>query len=222
MGLRLQYTPRNSHLRVVSIQSCVTTRNRKVPNCSNWPVNLFDRAEVRQFEGGAEAGKGLQSPTEPSASTAGARRWAWGLGPWFIVHWSPFWLWVKMIHITSKTFRWFPFLHMHVLFSLGYLHLFVRQVRKLKAALSKRKKEAEAKEQQQRKEKETLSSDGHGHWNVGYYCQSKYSIGVLLILIADMILPTSSLLSYCGCDSDNLHAMFGTWYSGNGWALINF
>jgi hypothetical protein len=44
----------------------------------------------------------------------------------------------------------------------------------------------------------------------------------LLILIADMILPTSSLLSYCGCDSDNLHAMFGTWYSGNGWALINF
>ena len=52
---------------------------------------------------------------------------------------------------------------MHVLFSLGYLHLFVRQVRKLKAALSKRKKEAEAKEQQQRKEKETLSSDGHGH-----------------------------------------------------------
>ena len=80
-----RYTPRNSHLRVVSIQSCVTTRNRKVPNCSNWPVNLFDRAEVRQFEGGAEAGKGLQSPTEPSASTAGARRWAWGLGPWFIV-----------------------------------------------------------------------------------------------------------------------------------------
>ena len=99
---------------------------------------------------------------------------------------------------------------MHVLFSLGYLHLFVRQVRKLKAALSKRKKEAEAKEQQQRKEKETLSSDGHGHWNVGYYCQSKYSIGVLLILIADKILPTSSLLSYCGCASDNLHAMFGT------------
>ena len=43
---------------------------------------------------------------------------------------------------------------------LGTSTSFLRQVRKLKAALSKRKKEAEAKEQQQRKEKETLS-DGH-------------------------------------------------------------